>query len=147
MNEKTPPPKLENIAAAIKFEVRPGGLTQYNRSRLVASLHVGSAAWFSESEAEKHPEMLTFLKEKLKHHLLRQLYHNQIAEMHDAVRAFIRGWTPGPHSHDAFEIRDRLTKLAQYTPPAGFDDDEFDCDLGPNCGCEQFEFLLTSRTK
>jgi hypothetical protein len=142
MNEKTPPPSLENIAAAIKFETRPSTDLPLDRTRLVASLNVASACWFSEHEARKHPEMLTFLKEKLKHHLLRQLYHNQIAEMHDAVNEMTREADRIMISDKFFAARDRLMKLAGYMPPPGFDDDEFDCGSGPNCGCEQFEFLL-----
>lgn len=150
MNERTPPPKLENIAAAIKFDIKHTDHTdhgnQVGRAQLVASLHVGSSCWFVESEAQKHPDVMVMLKEKLKRHLLRQLYHEQYREIGDAVDEFMRGWTPGPFScggspSDPFAVRDRLMKLAGYTPPPGFDD-EFDCGDGPNCGCEQFEFLL-----
>ena len=146
MNERTPPPKLENIAAAVKFSEQPS--TEHaGRTRLIASLHVASSCWFSEHEARKHPDIMPVLREKLKRHLLRQLYHDQIAEMHEAVSDFMRGWIPGRcivdgTERDPFSIRDRLMKAARYTPPPGFDDDEFDCNQGPNCGCEQFEFLL-----
>ena len=141
---KLPAPKLENIEKGIKFTT--SGPDQFGKCRLVASLHVGSSVWFSESEAAKHPDVMAILKEKLKKHLLRQLYHDQIEEMHNAVNELMTS----AHRHDfekEFAARDKLMKLALYAPPAGFDDDEFDCGSGPNCGCEQFEFLLTSRTK
>ena len=146
MNERTPPPKLENIAAAVKFSEQPS--TEHpGRTRLVASLHVASSCWFSDREAKKHPELLAVLKDKLRHHLLRQLYQDQRAEIADAVGDFMKGWHPGPFSADGtenhpFAIRDRLVKLAHYSPPPGYGDENDDCDRGPNCGCEQFEFLL-----
>lgn len=148
MNEQTPPPKLENIAAAIKFTTQTSGVGSIehgDRARLVASLHVASSCWYSVAEARKHPDVMAILKEKLKLHLLRQLYHNQVREMHDALNTFWR--TDRTMSAEHFDAKDAIMKLAKYAPPAGFDDDEFDCGSGPNCGCEQFEFLLTSRTK
>lgn len=145
MNERTPPPKLENIAAAVKFTEQPS--TEHpGRTRLIASLHVASSCWFSDYEARRHPDIMPVLREKLKRHLLRQLYHNQIAEMHNAVDELMTS----AHRHDyekEFAARDALMELANYSPPPGFDDDEFDCDRGENCGCEQFEFVLEPRPK
>lgn len=143
MNERTPPPKLENIAAAIKFTVT--GPDQFGKSRLVASLNVGSSCWFSDGEAKKHPEVMTTLREKLKHHLLRQLYGDQRHEMYDAISDFMKTWHPVRGATEAFDARDKVVALAAYSPPAGFGEE--DCDRGPNCGCEQFEFLLQPSTR
>src|SRR6185369_2518527 len=127
-------------------QIVPGGATQYGKSRLVASLHVGSSCWYNVDEANKHPEVMAMLKEKLKIHLLRQLYQDQRNEIAKAANDFMQGWTPMPRAkfgteEHPFAIRDRLVSLAKYAPPPGYgEDDGSDCDRGPNCGCEQFEF-------
>jgi hypothetical protein len=145
MNERTPPPKLENISAAIKFTTT--GPDQFGKSRLVASLHVASSCWFTDGFAKSDPQAMVHLKEKLKRHLLRQLYHDQRREIDHAVTEFFRNWPPIQGIYEAMNARDLLVKLTAYSPPAGFDDDDDDCDRGANCGCEQFEFLLQPSPK
>jgi hypothetical protein len=144
-------PKFENIVGAVKFETTSAGVgsssTYFGRSRLVASLNVGASVWYSDAEAQRHPEMLAHLKDKLRLFLLRQLYHDQRAEMAELIEKVFMTWHPIGDIKESFDARDKLLELAKYSPPAGFDDDNFDCDRGENCGCEQFEFLLQPSPK